>query len=328
MVTGGAGFIGSHLVEQLVAEGQAVRVLEKPGASTGHLPGDHIEIVFADVRDADAVNKAARGCDVVLHLAANPNLWARDPDEFEQVNHQGTRHVLGGARDAGARLTVYVSTESILAPPRQKGSITEDTQTSLGDMLGPYCRSKWLAEQAACEAAAAGEAVVIVRPSIPVGPGDRLLGPASRMICDFCNGRVKGHLDGDLNFIDVRDIAAGIWAAAQRGEIGRRFLLVNEHWTILDLLRFLSEITGRPVPRWRVPYFVAILFAHAEELICRRVTGKLPMATVTGVQLTRRPFRFDGRQSAADLGLHEMRSCRESIVESVRWCQASGHIRP
>ncbi|MHC4210213.1 MAG: NAD-dependent epimerase/dehydratase family protein [Planctomycetota bacterium] len=326
LVTGGAGFIGSHLVEQLVAEERAVRVLEKPGAPTAHLPQDDIEIVFADIRDAQAVGQAAQGCDVVLHLAANPNLWARDPGEFEQVNHQGTRHVLAAARAAGARRTVHVSTESILAPSRSKGVITEDTRTSLEDMLGPYCRSKWLAEQAAAEAADAGDPVVIVRPSIPVGPGDRHLGPPSRMICDFCNGRVKGHLDGDLNFIDARDVAAGIWAAAQHGEIGRRYLLVKENWTILDLLRFLSEVTGRPVPRWRVPYFVAISFARVEEFLCRHVTGKLPMATVTGVQLTQRPFRFDGHQSARDLGLSEMRCCRESIIESVRWFQSSGHV--
>lgn len=327
LVTGGAGFIGSHLVEQLLAADQRVRVLEKPGVSTDHLPEGDIEVVPADIRDAEAVRRATRGCDVVLHLAANPNLWARDPDEFEQVNHQGTRHVLAAARGAGVRRTVYVSTESILAPPRNKGVITEDTRTSLEDMLGPYCRSKWLAERAASEAAEAGDPVVIVRPSIPVGPGDRRLGPLSRMICDYCNGRVKGHLAGDLDFIDVRDVAAGIWAAAQHGQIGRRYLLVNEHWTILELLRYLAEVTGRPAPTWRVPYFLAISFAHVEELFCRYVSGKLPMATVTGVQLTQRSFRFDGRQSAADLGLGTMRCCRESIAEAVRWFRESGDAR-
>ena len=326
LVTGGAGFIGSHLVEQLVVDGHAVRVLEKPGVSTAHLPENDVEIVFADIRDAPAVEQAAQGCDIVMHLAANPNLWARDPDEFEQVNHQGTRHVLAAARAAGARRTVYVSTESILASGRSKAAITEDTRTALGDMLGPYCRSKWRAEEAAAEAAQEGDPVVIVRPSIPVGPGDHHLGPPTRMICDFCNGRIKGHLEGDLNFIDVRDIAAGIRAAAQHGEIGQRYLLVSEQWTILDLLRFLAEVTGRAVPRWRVPYVVAFLFAHAEELFCRYVTGKVPMATVTGVQLTQRSFVFNGSQSAAALGLKPMRSCGEAIVEAVRWCRASGHI--
>lgn len=327
LVTGGAGFIGSHLVEQIVGAGHFVRVLEKPGVATAHLPEAKIETVLADIRDAPSVNEAARGCDVVLHLAANPNLWALDPEEFEQVNHQGTRHVLAAARAAGARRTVYVSTESILAPPRNTGVITEDTRTSLEDMLGPYCRSKWLAERAADEAAAAGDPVVIVRPSIPVGPGDRRLGPLSRMICDFCNGRVKGTLDGDLDLIDVRDVAAGIWAAAQRGEIGRRYLLVNEHWTIPNLLRHLAEVTGRAAPRWRVPYPLAISFARIEEFVCRQMTGRLPMATVTGVQLTQRSFRFDGRRSAADLGLQAKRSCRESLAEAVRWFRYSGQAR-
>ncbi len=328
LVTGGAGFVGSHLVERLVAENQAVRVLEKPGVQTSHLPETEIEIVFADLRDAKAVEEAVVGCDVVLHLAANPNLWVRDPTEFEQVNHQGTRRVLAAARAAGARRVVHVSTESILALPGQKDVITEQTRTTLDDMIGPYCRSKWLAEQAAREAAEAGDPVVIVRPSIPIGPGDRNLGPPSRMICDFGNGRIKAYLDGDLNLIDVYDVAAGIWAAAQLGAVGRCYLLVHENWTILDLLRFLSELVGHPVPAWRVPYSLALPFAHLEEWFRAHViTGHPPMATVTGVKLTQRSLHFDGQQSAIELGLQPMRDCRKAIAECVDWFRASGHIR-
>ncbi len=327
LVTGGAGFIGSHLVARLVAENHAVRVLEKPGVVTSHLPESEIEIVFADLRDAKAIEKAAVGCDVVLHLAANPNLWARDPTEFTQVNHLGTRRVLAAARAAGVRCVVHVSTESILAPSGQRGVITEQTRTTLDDMIGPYCRSKWLAEQAAREAAEAGDPVVIVRPSIPVGPGDRNLGPLSRMICDFCNGRIKAYLDGDLNLVDVNDVAAGIWAAALRGEVGRCYLVVHENWTILDLFRFLSELVGHPVPGWRVPYSLALLFAHLEEWFRAHViTGHPPMATVTGVKLTQRSLQFDGQHSAIDLGLQPMRDCREAIVACVDWLRASGHI--
>jgi len=327
LVTGGAGFIGSHLVTQLVSAGHRVRVLEKPGADCSHLPNDGVELVHADIRDANEVEAATRGCGVVLHLAANPNLWAKDSREFEEVNHQGTRHVLAASRRAGVGRTVYVSTESILAPARNSAVITESTRTAIEDMLGPYCRSKWLAEQAARESAEVGEPVMIARPSIPVGPGDRRMGPPSRMICDFCNGRIKGYLRGDLNLIDVRDIAAGIWAVAQRGEIGRPYLLVNEQWTILELLSLLSEVTGRPTPRWRVPYLGALAFAHLEEMFCRHVTGHPPMATVTGVRLTKRTFQFDGRRSASELGLEPLRSCRESIIESIRWFESTGSIR-
>ncbi len=326
LVTGGAGFIGSHLVRQLVAAHHSVRVLEKPGASVAHLPQDQIEIVFADIRDGAAVARATGDCDVVLHLAANPNLWARNPDDFEQINHQGTRHVLEAARSAGARRIVHVSTESILAAARGQEMITEKTQTSLSDMIGPYCRSKWLAEQAAQEAVEAGQPVVIVRPTVAVGPGDLKLGPPSRLICDFCNGRVKAYLDGGLNLIDVRDAAAGIWAAAERGEIGRRYLLAAEDWSILGLLRFLAKLRGRPAPRWRVPYALALAFAYLEERACRRFTAAVPMATVTGVRLTQRHFRFDGRQSARELRLQPMRDCGAAVAEALGWFRAAGLI--
>lgn len=327
LVTGGAGFIGSHLVDLLLEEGQRVRVLEKPGTSVEHLPTQGVEVVFADLRDEAAVRRAAADIDVVLHLAANPNLWARDPNEFEEVNHQGTRHVIAATRAAGARRVVHVSTESILSPPGHRGAITEDTRTALDDMIGHYCRSKWLAERAAQEAADAGDPVVIVRPSVPVGPGDRNLGPLSRMICDFANGRIKAYLGGTLNLIDVRDVAGGIWAAARRGDCGRPYLLVNENWTIVEIMRFLSGLTGRPAPRWPVPYHLALLFAYLEEGYCNRIkAGRVPMATVTGVKLTRRSFHFDGTKSAAALGLRAMRDCRESLAELVAFLRASGHV--
>lgn len=327
LVTGGAGFIGSHLVELLLSQHRKVRVLEKPGVSVSHLPTSRIEVVFADLRDEKAIHEVTAGCDVVLHLAANPNLWAPDPDEFEQVNHQGTRLIIAAARKARARRIVHVSTESILTPPGYRDTITEQTQTTLDDMIGGYCRSKWLAEQAAQEAASMGDPVVVVRPSIPIGPGDRHMGPLSRMIRDFCNGRIKAYLQGDLNFIDVRDVASGIWIAAQRGEVGRPYLLVNENWTILDLLRFLSGLVDRPTPRWRVPYGIALLFAYLEERFRTHIDPTCaPMATVTGVKLTQRSFHFDGKQSDIALGLEPMRDCSKAIIEVVDFLHASGHI--
>ncbi|MCH2133782.1 MAG: NAD-dependent epimerase/dehydratase family protein [Phycisphaerales bacterium] len=312
LVTGGAGYIGSHVVQQLHQRPCTVRVLDRPGVDTAHL--GPAEIRTADIRDAVAVREAADGCDIVLHLAANPNLWARDPHEFEAVNHQGTRNVLQAAADVGSERTVYVSTESILTPRRKTEVISEDAMTELGDMVGPYCRSKWLAEQAAFEAARNGQPVVIARPSIPVGPGDHHGGPLTRMIRDFQAGRIKGWMAGDLNLIDVRDVASGIITTAERGEIGEAYLLVNENWTIREFLHLLAEFTGRRAPRFRVPYHVALAFAHCEEAICRwRRNGHVPMATVTGVKLTRRCFRFDGHVSARRLGLAPYRDCRESI---------------
>src|SRR5262245_11079534 len=125
LVTGGAGFIGSHLVDLLLQRGAPVRVLERPGARTDHLPLDRVELVRADVRERGAVEKGVRGCREVYHLAANPNLWAQPRGLFRQVNYLGTVNVLEAALAAGARV-LHTSTESILTRARQTGAITEE----------------------------------------------------------------------------------------------------------------------------------------------------------------------------------------------------------
>ncbi len=155
IVTGGAGFIGSHLVGRLVALGHRVRVVERPGAETAHLPMG-VEVVRADIRDPSAVRKAMRGGQWVYHLAANPNLWVRDRAEFEAINHRGTVHVLDAALEAGAERVLHTSTESILTRSKARGPIAEDVEVALADTVGPYCRSKLLAENAALARAGLG----------------------------------------------------------------------------------------------------------------------------------------------------------------------------
>jgi len=209
IVTGGAGFIGSHLVEQLVARGERVRVVERPGADAGHLPAG-VEVVRADIRDPAAVAAAMQGARWVYHLAANPNLWARDRGEFDAVNHRGTVHVLDAALAAGAERVLHTSTESILTCARDTGPIAEDVEIALADAVGPYCRSKLRAENEALARARSGRPVVVANPTMPVGPGDRGMSPPTRLIRDFCRGQLPARMDCTLNLVDVRDVALGL----------------------------------------------------------------------------------------------------------------------
>src|SRR5437868_4262078 len=126
LVTGGAGFIGRHLVCRLVEQGETVRVLERPGATVSHLPLDRIDLVWADIRDRAAVRAAVRGCREVYHLAANPHLWAQQRGSFLRVNYHGTVNVLEEALEAGARRVLHTSTESILTRAGQNGPIGRD----------------------------------------------------------------------------------------------------------------------------------------------------------------------------------------------------------
>jgi dihydroflavonol-4-reductase len=325
LVTGGAGFVGSHLVRLLVEQGESVRVLELPGAAVDHLPARGVDVVRADVRDRPAVERALRGCREVYHLAANPNLWVQRRGHFRQVNFRGAVHVLEAALAAGVRRVVHTSTESILTRARQLGPITADQAVSWDDVLGPYCRSKYLAECHALRLARAGAPVVVVNPTLPVGPGDRGRSPPTQMMLDFCRGRRKEYLDAELNLIDVRDVAEGMVRAMQRGRPGRRYLLGHENLSILEVFTRLAQLTGLPPPYRRVPYPVALAAAYASEFFADVYTHRQPAATVTGVRLTRRRMHFDPRASLDELGLVP-RPIAETLADAVAWFRQAGWV--
>jgi dihydroflavonol-4-reductase len=322
VVTGGAGFIGSHLVERLVQSGEAVRVLERPGADVSHLPPE-ADVVFADVRDCRSVAPALRGARYVYHLAANPNLWAPDRSEFESVNYNGTVNVIEAALSAGAERVLHTSTESILTTDRGGGAIPEDVDLDLSDAIGPYCRSKLLAERAAMDRARAGRPVLIASPTMPVGPGDRRLTPPSRLIRDFCSGRIPARMDCTLNLIDVRDVALGLVRTMERGAPGRRYLLGAENLSLVEVLRYLGDICGIPVPWLKMPYCASLVFARASELLADHFTHAHPRATVTGVRLARRIMHFDNSRTLQELDLIP-RPVPEALADAVQWMRVNG----
>ena len=327
LVTGGAGFIGSHLVRLLVDRGRKVRVLDLPTAPITHLPLERIEHVGGDIRDRDCVERAVRGCCEVYHLAANPNLWVQKRGHFRQVNFAGAVHVIDAALAAGARRVLHTSTESILTRACQTGAITEEQDISYDDVIGPYCRSKYLAERHALRLGRSGAPVVVVNPTLPVGPGDWGRSPPTQMMLDFCQGKRREYLDAQLNLIDVRDVAEGMIQALARGQPGRRYLLGHENLSILSVFKMLARLTALPAPRWRVPYPVALAAAYASEFIADVYTHRPPAATVTGVKLTRRRMHFDSRRSLAELELHP-RPVAHTLAETVDWFRAAGWMPP
>ena len=325
LVTGGGGFLGSHLVTQLLDAGQSVRVLERPGAFVDHLPLDRIELVSADIRDEPAVQEAARGCDYVYHLAADANLWRRDRGEFDKINRLGTVHVMRAALDNGAKRILYTSTESILVSQDSNGGAVENLRLQASDMLGPYCLSKFHAEEEVFRMVEEGAPIIIVSPTLPVGPGDRGKTPPTRMSVAFCKGELPAYLDCRFNLIDARDAARGMILAMEKGRTGIRYLLGAENLRLSDWLGMLGEESGQPVPRWKVPYSVALIAAWFSELWADWVTGKMPLATITGVRLTRRNMHFDPSVSLQELGL-KPRPIREAARDAVAWYRSQGWL--
>jgi dihydroflavonol-4-reductase len=192
-------------------------------------------------------------------------------------------------------------------------------------MSNHYKRSKWRAEVVAHEAAADGAPVVIVNPSAPVGPRDVKPTPTGRVLVDFLNRAMPAYLDTGLNWVHVRDVAAGHVLAAERGRIGERYILghAEGNWDMPTLLEVLSEITGLPAPRMRVPYAVALAAARIDESVSR-LTGKPPKAPVAGVKMGRYKMWFSPAKAIRELGLPQTPP-RQALVDAVEWFKENGY---
>jgi dihydroflavonol-4-reductase len=325
LVTGGAGFLGGWLVQRLAASGRLVRVFDLPSADCSRLPTEYVEIVRGDIRDRDAVRRSVEGCKHVYHLAGNPQLWTQRPSDFFAVNHQGTVNVLECALEAGAERILHCSTESILGRHSPGDSDPAHFSPRMEDMIGPYCRSKLLGEQAAFTLAAKGAPIVVAAPTLPVGPGDVNRTPPTNMTISFCRGELPAYLDCRLNMIDARDAAAGLQAALERGRVGTRYLIGHRNLHLIEWLEIVGRIVGRKPPRFRTPYPVAIAAACVSELWAKLVTHRPPNATLTGVKLTRRDMFFDPKPSLAELGVSP-RPLEESAAGAVAWYREKGWI--
>jgi dihydroflavonol-4-reductase len=328
-ITGGGGFIGSHLTRQLLNRGDSVRVLDICSSDSPtiapFLKSGQLNWIRGDIRDISTVRGFVQGADVVFHLAANPRLWTRRRGDFHSVNMIGSRVVLEQACDAGCRRIVHCSTESILTRQVQHDPIRPDQVVPKRDVVGPYCRSKYHAEVLALSMGRAGHPVVVVNPTLPVGPGDLSLTPPTRLIRDFCLGKRREYIHAELNLIDVRDVARGLVLSMERGIPGRRYLLGSENMTVRELFTRLSKITKLPGPRYCIPYHVALMAAWCSELVADLVTGTEPEPSITGVLLARRRMVFDARESLAELGLIPQ-SVDTALIDSIDWLRKNRHL--
>lgn len=317
LVIGGSGFIGAHLVQELIQRQEKVRVFDRAPFPEDSEYQPH-EMVLGDILDPGELLAAMDKGATVYHLAGTPQLWARDASIFDKLNRQGTENVLRAARRANIKRLVYTSTESILAFADGNGPITEAVpEPRLKDMPGPYCRSKLLAEQAVFRAIAEGLSAVVVCPTLPLGPGDRNFTPPGKMVADFLQGKIPGYMEGTLNFADVRDIAIWHRLAARHGESKRRYILSGHNLSILDFFRCLSRESGRPCPPLKVPYPIALAWSYVEHGY-GLATGKKPQSSIAGVKLGKRSLAFNGSWTWQALG-HRPRPMEETIRDTVAW---------
>jgi dihydroflavonol-4-reductase len=324
LVTGGSGFIGQHLVDQLVDAGERVRILDiEPPERIRH----RVEFVKGSVTDRNTVQAAMDSVRYVYHTAAIPHLWIADPSRFHETNVVGTRIVFEQALRANVEKVVHTSSAMVLidnACRRSAVTLNEGHQTSECRLIGHYARSKWHAETVALSFADKLP-VVVVMPTLPLGPGDHHFTPPSRMLLDFVNGKNLAYADCILNIMDVRDVAAGHRLACDRGRPGQRYILNRHSVPMASFLQCLQQVTERDMPTWRVPGNVALAFSALLEIWSSLFSGRAPIAPLAGVRSGLRPIVFDGRRAQAELGLPST-SLSDTLRDAVTWLASSGHL--
>ena len=323
-VTGGTGFVGGAVVRQLLQAGHDVRALVRAGTDTRQLDGLPVERVTGHLGDYESLQKGMHSCALVFHVAALYSYWGHREEDFYQTNLEGTRRVLEAARDECVERIVYTSSIAALGVHEDRSPATEDTPSTLADRIGPYQRSKFLAEEVARDFSRLGVPVIIVNPSTPVGVGDHKPTPTGQIIVDYLNGRMFGYVDTGLNIVDVEDVAAGHLLAAKRGQVGERYILGGVNLSLKQLLDLLAEVSGRPPVRLHIPHWVALAWSHVDLALARLNPHRVPTATPEKVRLSSRFEYFAPDKAVRELGLPQT-SIREALGKAVDWYRANGY---
>lgn len=323
-VTGATGFVGSHVARALAEQGAGLRLLVRRNSSTANIEDIKAERVTGDLRDPASLENAIAGSEVVFHVAADYRLWVRDPEEMYRANVEGTRALLQACRERNVRRVVYTSSVATIGFTSNGQPADEDSPVALQNMIGHYKRSKFMAEQVAFEAARAGQDVVIVNPTTPVGERDIKPTPTGRIVVDFLKKKFPAYVDTGLNLVDVRECAIGHVAGFEKGRSGERYILGGENLTLKQILDKLAAITGLPSPRVRVPYVLALATGVVDEIYTGRIRGREPRATIDAVRMGRKKMFASSAKAERELGWKSI-PVDDALRRAVEWFRENGY---
>ena len=323
-LTGSTGFIGSHVARAYAEQNVELRLLTRKTSSLAAIESIPAQIVVGDLSQPESLRSAIRGCDALVHVAADYRLWVRDPKLMYAVNVEGTRDLLRIAREEGVAKVVYTSSVATMGFKADGTIVNEDTPITLADMIGHYKRSKFLGEQEAIRAAKAGQHVMILNPTTPIGPGDAKPTPTGRIIVDFLNKKFPAYVDTGLNLVDVTEVARMHVVALERGTPGERYILGGENLTLKQILDRMSAITGLPSPTMKVPNAVAMIFAFFDETITGKLRGKEPRATVEAVRMGKKMMFASSAKAECELGFQVL-PVYPALRAAIEWFIAHGY---
>jgi dihydroflavonol-4-reductase len=322
-VTGGTGFVGANLIRSLLEQNYKVKALVRSQSPQSNLENLDIQIITSDLNDPQLWEQM-QGCDVLFHVAAQYSLWQADKDKLYQNNVLGTRNILEAARKAQVPRTVYTSSVAAIGVQANGIPADENYQSPVEKLIGDYKKSKYLAEQEAHKAFQAGQDIVIVNPSTPIGGYDIKPTPTGDIILRFLRRQMPAYLDTGLNFIDVKDVALGHILAYEKGVSGDRYILGNQNLTLKNILDQLAEITGLPAPQFQVPYWLPYAVAWMDEKVLP-IFGKSPSIPLEGVRMSKQVMYYNPAKAIKKLGLPQT-EIAIALTDAVNWFKTNGYV--
>jgi dihydroflavonol-4-reductase len=322
LVTGGTGFVGSHIARALIQAGHTVRVLHRESSKLTALEGVPFESSIGGLTDSNALRAACEGVKWVFHVAAVADYWRADKDAMYAANVEGTRQLLRAADQAGVARVVFTSSAAAVGL-RDDRPADESEPFNMRPNQFPYGHSKWLAEGVVKEAVDAGQDVVTVNPVVIMGPGDlnMISGDFVRQVKKF--GMFTPVTSGGISVTDVRDIARWHIQAAEVGQTGERYILGTANYDYQTWFNMIAEVVGVARPRVRVPRFAAELSATAIDL-----ARKVNIPTVIDAAQARlgtKDVYFNCEKAWAAFGQPQI-DMMQSLHDTYTWYAENGYL--
>jgi dihydroflavonol-4-reductase len=312
LVTGGSGFLGSHLVRALAERGDDLRLLARRSSNLNHLEGIDFERATGDITDRRAVRRAMKGAERVFHVAGRTSMRDADRKAVFEINLRGARIMFEEALAAGVTRFVHTSSVGAIGVAKPHGTADEKTPFEIGHLGIAYINSKHEAELEAMRVAARGLPIVIVNPSFVFGPDDPT-GTSMTLIRRFLLRRIPVYVDGGINIVDVRDVAAGQLLADEKGKVGERYILGGRNFTFDRLFADLSRISGIEPPAIKLPASLAVGGVRAAA----RAGLPVPAAS-DEVRSATLWWTYRNTKARKELGF-EPRPHEETLEAAVRW---------
>jgi dihydroflavonol-4-reductase len=325
LITGATGFIGGHLVKELVRRGEVVKVLVRKTSDTSKLQALGVELAYGDITDKKSVTAALQGCERLYQLAAVYEMWLPDRQRYYRVNVDGTKNVLAAALDAGVSKVVYTSTSETIG--EAKGDRKTETTQHRGYHLSDYGKSKYFAEQEAMKFCQMGLPIVCVNPTSVYGPEDFKDQAVGKAIIDFLNGKLPGQFGSYINFVYIDDVVKGHILAMEKGKVGESYILAGDQDTLTkDCINLLAQLSGvTKIPR-ELPAWLVRVMALALETTSA-LTRKPPMLARDAVRIRLYGIRADNTKARTELGI-TFTPLREGLTRTIQWYRDNGYAKP